>query len=109
MLFSHWKHRFALEARNTLLEQENRRLGAAVEELRIELTASRNEVRRIADALLEQAGAAAVFHPRPAPPTPGNELRPVRRLRDWRREMEFLEAQAFARAQRPGEHTEESV
>ncbi len=60
---------------------------------------ARRDLRRLTDASLAAAGAEPVFQPRPRPPAAA-ELRPIRRLRDWRREMEFLEAQAFARAQR---------
>ena len=71
----------------------------AAADWRAQYLAARDEVRRLTDAALAAAGAYPVFHPRSQPPAAG-ELRPIRRLRDWRREMEFLEAQAFARSQR---------
>lgn len=60
---------------------------------------ARRDLRRLTDASLAAAGADPAFQPRSRPLAAG-ELRPIRRLRDWRREMEFLEAQAFARARR---------
>lgn len=80
-------------------EEALRAAELAASDWRAQYLAARDEVRRLTDAALAAAGADPVFHPRPQPPAAG-ELRPIRRLRDWRREMEFLEAQAFARSQR---------
>ncbi len=81
------------------LEAALRAAELAAADWRAQYLAARDEVRRLTDAALSAAGADPVFHPRPQPP-PAGELRPIRRLRDWRREMEFLEAQAFARSKR---------
>ncbi len=62
-------------------------------------TEARRDQRRLTDACLSSAGGDPAFFPRPRPPQAA-ALRPLRRLRDWQREMEFLEAQAFARVQR---------
>lgn len=81
------------------LEADNARLRAEVEYLRTALDHREDDLRRMTDAALRAAGSTPAFFPPPPSPDPG-EARPIRRLRDWRREMELLEAQAFARQQR---------
>lgn len=81
------------------LEADNTRLRAEVEYLRTALDRREDDLRRMTDAALRAGGSAPAYFPAPPQPDPG-EARPIRRLRDWRREMELLEAQAFARRQR---------
>lgn len=81
------------------LETDNTRLRAEVEYLRTALDRREDDLRRMTDAALRAGGSAPAYFPAPPQPDPG-EARPIRRLRDWRREMELLEAQAFARRQR---------
>jgi len=89
----------AMQREREHLEVDASRLRSEVDFLRAALDRRDDDLRRMTDAALRTAGSTPVFFP-PAPtPDPG-EARPIRRLRDWRREMELLEAQAFARQQR---------
>jgi hypothetical protein len=97
-----------LEERVRLLErmaadhaEAERASRSRCERLENEIKEKDREIRLLMDSALQAAGTEPAFHPRIPPPLPEKEHRPIRRLRDWRREMEFLEAQAFARRQRP--------
>lgn len=80
-------------------EGEAARLRGEVVFLRAALDRRDDDLRRMTDAAMRAAGSGPVYFPAAPAPDPG-EARPIRRLRDWRREMELLEAQAFARQQR---------
>lgn len=87
---AHMQRQLQLSEQNCARIQERSQL------LERELAARTEDIRKLTDIALNAAGAERAFHAPPPPPGP-EEARPIRRMRDWRQEMEFLEAQTFAR------------